>query len=93
MQDIPVVDIGPLRDGTNITAVGQELGWAASDIRFIYIENHGLPRAMVKRARHARILPPPPLTPGCRSVLTRRRETDIKVQLLHRMFHCVEPDS
>ena len=39
---IPVVDIGPLRDGSDPLAVARALHQASQDVGFIYISNHGI---------------------------------------------------
>ena len=49
--DVPVIDIGPLRDGSDPAAVGRHLAWAASELGFIYVENHGVPAALIEEAR------------------------------------------
>ena len=51
--EVPVIDIGPLRDGSDPAAVGGELAWAASEVGFLYVENHGIPTALVAAAREA----------------------------------------
>ena len=48
---VPVIDIGPLRDGTDIEAVAEKLGWAATEVGFIYIENHGIGAKVIEGAR------------------------------------------
>ena len=49
--EIPVIDIGPLRDGSDPAAVGRRLAWAATEVGFIYVENHGVPAALIENAR------------------------------------------
>ena len=51
--DVPLVDIAPLRDGTDAARVGAELHRAASEVGFLYIRNHGVDAAVVERARRA----------------------------------------
>ncbi len=51
--DVPVIDIGPLRHGSDPTGVGRRLAWAATEVGFIYIENHGVPDSFIENARHA----------------------------------------
>lgn len=53
IDEVPVIDIGPLRDGTDPTAVAKQLGWAATEIGFIYVRNHGISSELVDRARGA----------------------------------------
>ena len=50
---VPVVDIGPLRDGSNAGAVADRLYRASSEIGFIYISNHGIDPALAAAAREA----------------------------------------
>lgn len=50
-EDIPVIDMAPLLDGSDPLSVGRELAWAATEVGFIYVRNHGVERAMVDRAR------------------------------------------
>ena len=52
-EEVPVIDIGRLRDGTDPAAVAKRLGWAATEIGFIYIRNHGVSSDVVERARTA----------------------------------------
>ena len=52
-DDVPVIDIGPLHDGTDPEAVARRLGWAATEIGFIYVRNHGISSHLVDRARGA----------------------------------------
>ena len=51
--DVPVIDIGPLRDGSDPEAVGRRLAWAATEVGFIYVENHGVPSSLIENARRA----------------------------------------
>jgi isopenicillin N synthase-like dioxygenase len=50
-QTIPVIDISPLRDGSNPTAVAQALLAASQDLGFIYINGHGIPDEVITAAR------------------------------------------
>ena len=50
-DQIPVIDMGPLRDRTEVRRVGEQLAWAASQIGFIYVENHGVADAVNETAR------------------------------------------
>ena len=52
-EQVPVIDIGPLRDGSAPTAVGRRLAWAATEVGFIYVENHAVPPFLIEDARHA----------------------------------------
>ena len=51
--EVPVIDIAPLRDGTDPAGVGAELARAATEVGFLYIRNHGMDAALVERARQA----------------------------------------
>ena len=46
-SEIPVIDIGPLVEGKNPPSTVDALGRACSDIGFVYIRNHGLPRHLI----------------------------------------------
>ena len=48
---IPVVDIGPLRDGSDPKGVARELHAASQGLGFIYIKGHGIPAGVIKSAR------------------------------------------
>ena len=50
---IPVVDIGPLRDGSNPKAVARALHAASKGLGFIYIRGHGVPDDVIEKARSA----------------------------------------
>ena len=49
--EVPVIDIAPLRDGTDPAGVGAELARAATEVGFLYVRNHGVDDAVVERAR------------------------------------------
>ena len=51
--EVPVIDIAPLRDGTDPAGVGAELARAATEVGFLYVRNHGVDDALVGRAREA----------------------------------------
>ena len=53
--EVPVIDVAPLRDGTDPAGVGAELARAAAEVGFLYVRNHGVDDAVVKRARRAGI--------------------------------------
>ena len=53
--EVPVIDIAPLRDGTNPGAVGADLARAATEVGFLYVRNHGVDAALVERARRTAI--------------------------------------
>lgn len=48
---IPVVDIGPLRDGSGVQEVARALHRASTEAGFIYVSNHGIPEAQLRAAR------------------------------------------
>lgn len=48
---IPVIDIGPLRDGTDPDAVARALREASQTLGFIYITGHGIPDHVIEAAR------------------------------------------
>ena len=45
---VPVIDIGPLLDGSGKAAVAAEMGRAAREVGFFYIRNHGVPQDLVE---------------------------------------------
>ena len=49
--EVPVIDVAPLRDGTDPAGVGAELARAATEVGFLYVRNHGVDDAVVERAR------------------------------------------
>jgi isopenicillin N synthase-like dioxygenase len=54
-DEIPVIDIAPLSDGTTdqMARVGGNIRAAATGIGFFYVKNHGVPQALIKRAESA----------------------------------------
>jgi isopenicillin N synthase-like dioxygenase len=48
---IPVVDIGPLRDGTDAQKVTKQLHEASQGLGFTYIKGHGIPESIIDAAR------------------------------------------
>ncbi len=48
---IPVIDISPLRDGSDPLSVGKALHAASSGLGFIYIKGHGIPEDAITAAR------------------------------------------
>ena len=48
---IPVIDLTPLRDGTNPIIVAKALHAASKDLGFIYIKGHGIPEQVIENAR------------------------------------------
>ena len=51
--EVPVIDVAPLRDGTDSAGVGAALARAATEVGFLYVRNHGVDAALVTRARRA----------------------------------------
>ncbi|MBT6274514.1 MAG: isopenicillin N synthase family oxygenase [Chromatiales bacterium] len=51
--DVPVIDIGPLRDGSDPGKVADALAWAATDVGFIYVSNHGVDLELIEEARRS----------------------------------------
>lgn len=52
VADIPVVDITPLRDGSNPQLVADALHAASKSLGFIYIKGHGISESVIASARH-----------------------------------------
>ena len=52
-HDIPVIDIGPLHKNGDLKTVGEQLVWAATEVGFIYIKNHGIPEDLIASTRSA----------------------------------------
>ena len=52
-QVIPVVDITPLRDGTDPEAVARALHAASQGLGFIYVKGHGIPEEVIAAARES----------------------------------------
>lgn len=50
---IPVIDITPLRDGSNPLHVAAQLHEASTGLGFIYIKGHGIPEQSIRAAREA----------------------------------------
>ena len=47
---IPIIDIGPLRDGSAETGVAREIHEASRDVGFLYIRNHGIDPELIAEA-------------------------------------------
>lgn len=50
---IPIVDIAPLRDGSDAVGVAKALHAASQGVGFIYVKGHGIPAAAIETARSA----------------------------------------
>lgn len=48
---IPVIDIGPLRDGSDAKGVAKALHRASQEVGFIYVANHGIDDDLITSAR------------------------------------------
>lgn len=48
---IPVIDIGPLRDGSDPARVAHALHRASHDVGFLYVANHGIDASLLDEAR------------------------------------------
>ena len=53
VDEIPIIDIGPLRDRTDKLGVARKLCQAASQVGFLYVTNHGVDEKTLVRARNA----------------------------------------
>lgn len=51
--EIPLIDITPLRDGTDPAGVARALHAASTGLGFIYVTGHGIPDATIEAARAA----------------------------------------
>jgi len=51
VEMIPIIDISPLRDGTNSMLVAKQLHKAGKGLGFIYIKGHGIPDEAIKLLR------------------------------------------
>ncbi|WP_369958888.1 isopenicillin N synthase family dioxygenase [Pseudomonas benzenivorans] len=47
-SEIPVVDIGPLLDGSDAQSVAAEIGNICEHVGFLYIKNHGVPNSLIE---------------------------------------------
>lgn len=49
-DEIPMVDIGPLVDGTDPESVAREIGRVCEHVGFLYIKNHGIDQSLIDQA-------------------------------------------
>lgn len=49
-DEIPVVDIAPLVDGSDPMKVAREIGHICEHVGFLYVRNHGVPRPLIDDA-------------------------------------------
>ena len=47
-QEIPIVDVGSLIDGSDPQKVADEIGYICENIGFLYIRNHGVDAQLIK---------------------------------------------
>lgn len=52
-EEIPVIDITPLRDGSDPAGVARALHAASQGLGFIYVTGHGIPDSVIESARAA----------------------------------------
>lgn len=52
-EQIPVIDIAPLRDGSDAGSIAKALHAASTGLGFIYVTGHGISEAMIDAARDA----------------------------------------
>ena len=50
---IPVIDIGPLRDGSDPMGVARALNEASQEVGFLYVSNHGVAEDLLSATREA----------------------------------------
>jgi len=50
LTEIPVIDIGPALDGSDLAGVARAVHVAATEIGFFYIKGHGIPEALMDQA-------------------------------------------
>jgi isopenicillin N synthase-like dioxygenase len=50
-EAMPIVDIGPLRDGSDPEGVADALHRASRDVGFLYVANHGIPAPVLTEAQ------------------------------------------
>lgn len=53
ISDIPVIDLSPLRDGSDPQSVGDALARASSEVGFLYVSGHGISDSLIEGARAA----------------------------------------
>ena len=50
---VPVIDVAPLRDGSDPLPVAREIHRAVSEVGILYVRGHGVPDGLIERARSA----------------------------------------
>jgi len=48
---IPIIDLGPIRDGSDMQSVANSLHKASQSLGFIYVKNHGIDPSLIEAAR------------------------------------------
>ena len=74
-QNIPVIDITPLRDGTDALGVARQLHNASQGLGFIYIKGHGISSDLIDAARN---------TAYDFFRTTETQKSDVKISQKHR---------
>ena len=55
LEEIPIIDVAPLIDGSDVTGIAHQIGRACREVGFFYIVNHGFdPRLVSQTYRRAR---------------------------------------
>lgn len=47
-HEIPIVDIAPLLDGSDVSLVARQIGDICENVGFLYIKNHGVPSSLIE---------------------------------------------
>jgi isopenicillin N synthase-like dioxygenase len=50
---IPVLNIAPLLDGSDVVRVARDIRWALENVGFFYVRNHGVPEVIVENCFEA----------------------------------------
>jgi len=74
---IPVIDIGPLRDGSDPQGVARAIHRASREVGFIYVSNHGLSQTLIDETRAAAL---------AFFRLPEARKLEVEVSSKHRGF-------
>lgn len=48
-HEIPIIDIAPLVDGSDVEGVARQIGESCEQVGFFYVKNHGIPAELVER--------------------------------------------
>lgn len=52
-DEIPIVDLAPLVDGSDLDGVAEKIGRVCEEVGFFYVKNHGIPQELVQRMYEA----------------------------------------